>query len=1053
MGDKKRGNSAFRTLLLEKVLELSLCESADCFFTSLAAVFGEIFQVSPVYVSTFIEPRDLLQFEALYDPSSLLSFDPLYQRLPDSLEKSAIEEGSYIIEKNWQKDAKLEIFANLNDFYPLAIPFVHQGNTLGILTAWFPKESKISKKVARELDIAIKCFTPYVRKAIITRRRELELKSRRFLDRMLKYSYDNYDYPIDGIERLIISTLGASECHIDLLSHVDVDSKEFCCRPGVSQCTAIKKSRPIVSSAGDSCPYNVLAVSTPDRQGEHYLSCCVPLSVRDEDFAVLSVGFSDKLYLSYWDEMFIKSIGEILNGVLRNLSAALDYKELLANINRTGASSGTDAAGYSAPYTEFILRRLSFTLASLLKSDIIKVWMLTYDEKFLELISQWPKPQNEFKSSEISIDTGPAGFVVKNRLGYRSSDPLNDPIMAYPLSQAPNISSVLARPIFINKNLVGVVEIFRTASEHALTTDERIELNLSVILDKIALVIGRARLKRDNERTMKKLTEYANELEQKSHDLEVANERVRNINRRISMAYEFSRIFSSNIDIGKAVMMTLDTLGALLVDKPVMILTLIPEERGIAELHVADLRNSSTVKSLRIRLSEALYIKLLKYPEHAHRKIVLDASNGLTETLNDLSKILGTYSISELHVWPALSSANRLAAVIAAGFEKPTHLVMEDEQLFLAISYQMAISVRNGRLNRINAIERYRLNSIINSISDALITLDVDMNITACNHAALEILRLPEGELIKRSYTVLDQFLTYSRPNPLEEFKKLREQGNMDLFYYDFSYVDKNGNERFCNASVSSIHHEKRTFGFVLLARDITEQKLFERMRSDFVAVMAHDIRTPLTAVLNYTSLLSKHGDRLDEDRKKEFYNIIHSETARFARMLTELKNVDKIVDMAPEVDKVQFDLKDVFDKIANLFQLSADEHTIKIGSLPESTIITADRDDVEAILTNFVSNAVKYSSHDGSITLSAALIPENMIKISVTDQGQGISKEDSKLLFERYSRLEKDRNGSIQGIGLGLYNCKILAEANGGSVGVESELGVGSEFYFTLPL
>ncbi len=236
------------------------------------------------------------------------------------------------------------------------------------------------------------------------------------------------------------------------------------------------------------------------------------------------------------------------------------------------------------------------------------------------------------------------------------------------------------------------------------------------------------------------------------------------------------------------------------------------------------------------------------------------------------------------------------------------------------------------------------------------------------------------------------------------------------------------------------------------LQRANEELKELDRLKSEFVSMVSHELRTPLTNINGSVELMLQAGDSLEPKLQRQMLQIIGEQSARLTRLVQGILNVSRIesrnlylhlqpVDVPTLVKKVVANLATITTQ--HRFEILGDDH------LPPAW---ADPDRVEEVLTNLLDNAIKYSPNGGAITVDAHARDGAMI-ISVTDRGIGIPERERERIFEKFYRVERGDARETYGHGLGLYISKKLVEAHGGRIWVESKLGEGSTFSFTLPL
>lgn len=229
---------------------------------------------------------------------------------------------------------------------------------------------------------------------------------------------------------------------------------------------------------------------------------------------------------------------------------------------------------------------------------------------------------------------------------------------------------------------------------------------------------------------------------------------------------------------------------------------------------------------------------------------------------------------------------------------------------------------------------------------------------------------------------------------------------------------------------------------------DIQTLKEEEQRKNDFIGMVSHELKTPLTSVNIYLQLLSRKAAKADDS----FLQKAYSQSLKQIKYMTDLINgfldVSRLESAKLHIEKKEFSLSDLFDEVFEDYKLQYPTHQISFQA-SQPLIINGDRLKIAQVINNLVGNAVKYSQSGTEIKVKYALSGEN-IRVTVSDQGKGIKSENLKKLFDRYYRVEQE--GNISGFGIGLYLSAEIIKAHGGKIWAESEFGKGSSFYFELP-
>jgi len=238
--------------------------------------------------------------------------------------------------------------------------------------------------------------------------------------------------------------------------------------------------------------------------------------------------------------------------------------------------------------------------------------------------------------------------------------------------------------------------------------------------------------------------------------------------------------------------------------------------------------------------------------------------------------------------------------------------------------------------------------------------------------------------------------------------------------------------------------------GAITVVSDVTLLQELSEMKTEFVSVVSHELRTPLTSIMGFAETLMVSGDRPAAERD-EFLGIIQQESNRLLVMINDLLDVSRMEAGRPlALTYSLVDLREVIAHVVRFQQVVTSRHQFHLA-LPDSGLqVEADRDKVVQILTNLISNAIKYSPKGGEIRIGGADRGDEVV-VDISDQGVGMSSEELGRLFQRYQRVDRDAIKGIRGTGLGLYLVRGLVEAHGGRIWAESSPGEGSVFHFTL--
>lgn len=283
-------------------------------------------------------------------------------------------------------------------------------------------------------------------------------------------------------------------------------------------------------------------------------------------------------------------------------------------------------------------------------------------------------------------------------------------------------------------------------------------------------------------------------------------------------------------------------------------------------------------------------------------------------------------------------------------------------------------------------------------------------------------------------------------------FSKVFEEAE-PLRDHSFQFGATGEDPRWISGAYGPVRDDK---GEIVLAvgafRDITKSKEIEQLQHDFVSIVSHELRGPLTAIKGFIKTLLKKQDRLPPETQQDFLETINQQADRLNQLVEDLLNVSRIESRRLKMTLTDVDLAGMAKMLLADFQTKWGDHQITIEAETGLPAVRADEKKVEEILINLIDNAVKYSPAGGPVKVSMWTSHES-VEVAIEDSGIGMAPEDTMKLFQKFHRIATTETQDIGGTGLGLYIVKSLVEAHGGNIIVTSAPGVGSTFTFSLPL
>jgi len=423
---------------------------------------------------------------------------------------------------------------------------------------------------------------------------------------------------------------------------------------------------------------------------------------------------------------------------------------------------------------------------------------------------------------------------------------------------------------------------------------------------------------------------------------------------------------------------------------------------------------------------------------------------------------LGTWPIASMISVPLIADGVPIGTISATSPE-PNAFANEDLDLLGAFADQAAMAVKNARLYERLAQEkqetarlyqsvqerRSELEAILWGIGDGVIVTDSNLCLSMLNPIAAQIfsVRGHIGENTHISSVIPNEDL-------LALFEDTLHNSGAPLTREISLAGGREGTEKVYQALASTIQGDDgKVHGVVTVLRDITSQKELERMKSNFLSVVSHELKTPLHSIRGFIDIILMGRTGPVTETQKDFLETVRAQTDNLRSLIDDLLEFSRL-----ESGQVKLRLEDVsIPSVAQavvdkLLPLANEKGVRLISTVPaDFPLIEADRMRIEQVVTNLVHNAVKFTSQGGSVTIHAVDRGEH-VQVSVADTGIGIPPEEQERIFDRFYQVDSSATRAYRGTGLGLTICKHIVEYHGGRIWVESVEGEGSTFHFILP-
>lgn len=337
--------------------------------------------------------------------------------------------------------------------------------------------------------------------------------------------------------------------------------------------------------------------------------------------------------------------------------------------------------------------------------------------------------------------------------------------------------------------------------------------------------------------------------------------------------------------------------------------------------------------------------------------------------------------------------------------------------------------------------------ALIEHATDIIGVLGADGTLRYLSPSLIAVLGYQPGELLGTPITTLVH--PDDRPGITDTLARFLATPGATT-HLEYRAFHQDGSCRTLEVVGSNLLHDPAVAGVVLNVRDITERQAAARLKDDLLSVVSHELRTPLTSLRGFTELLLTRT--LPVDKQQRFLTIIHSETVRLSDLINDFLDLQRMQGGHQVYKFAPTELAAVLRDMVTLFTPESGSHVLRL-EVPEALpAVHADAERLRQVLANLLSNALKFSPHGGEVTVGACAHATDVL-VWVTDQGLGIPPDAIPKLFSKFYRVEHHETRQIGGTGLGLALVKEIVEAHRGAVWVESVLGQGSTFFFTVPV
>ena len=376
-----------------------------------------------------------------------------------------------------------------------------------------------------------------------------------------------------------------------------------------------------------------------------------------------------------------------------------------------------------------------------------------------------------------------------------------------------------------------------------------------------------------------------------------------------------------------------------------------------------------------------------------------------------------------------------------------------DRALLQAFADQAAVAANNARLYQQVSQEKRRSDAILDSSADGIMIMDAAHHVQRFNRALARLTGWSATEAIGRTH---DDIISWARREPGASLAEA-EAGGWPLSSASPIYVEGDLRRRDGGTVAVGITYaplvgrEGRLINIIGSVRDITRFREAEALKSTFISVIGHELKTPVSLIKGYAGTLRREDARWDPATIRDSLAVIEEESDRLAELIENLLDASRLQAGALNLTVLEVPLDTLARRLVEKFRVQSPQRNIQLDFPADFPVVRADEERLVQVLSNLISNAIKYSPERGTISVSGRAEPTRVI-VSVADQGAGLAADELPRVFERFYRADTPATRRAKGAGLGLYLAKAVVEAHGGRIWVESEPGQGAKFLFSLP-
>ncbi len=457
-----------------------------------------------------------------------------------------------------------------------------------------------------------------------------------------------------------------------------------------------------------------------------------------------------------------------------------------------------------------------------------------------------------------------------------------------------------------------------------------------------------------------------------------------------------------------------------------------------------------------IRVSTGLPAPFLKYlePQLAQIPEFEDPKDSelaiINQLLNSFTQAVSLGRLSSVGL--PLITGQRVLGVIFV-FREYSEFSSNDKVLLSSFANQTAIAVQNAQLYAQVEYDRRRLNALLDSAADGILILTKDLRVEKANPAFSFLIGLPVQEIIQKTHEEIIRWVK----KPTDMTLPQAVAGGWPLTAHATLYVEGDIARPHSVTPLPVgityaplLTDEGALVNIITTVRDISRFRQADEMKTTFISVVSHELKTPVALIKGYVSTLRREDARWDRKIVDESLQVIEEEADRLSIYIENLLDATRLQSNSFGLKRTDVQIASLIERVAERFQTQTTQHEIKTNLPDNLPVILADELRLNQLLANLVSNSIKYAP-GGVIEIGAESRGDNII-VCVSDEGPGINPNDAPFVFDRFYR-SPDATRQTKGAGLGLYLAKAIVDSHGGKIWIDPQKGKGACICFSMPL